>query len=167
MTGAALPKSSSQNDGSGLTARTSLRRLWPVAVIIALLVLGAVLLLTFIVQVPEELDRAAWEDMQHRYDPAAVTKVDLNGPAGPATLTGAEAQTFTRALLTGTFNESNAQHFGPTPEIGVGYTFPDEETFRSNQWPDGRFEILWSGRQFLVSSPGLARLLEEKGYVYR
>ncbi len=129
--------------------------------------LATIFVLTFIVQVPEELDRVSWEDMQRRFDPAAVTTVELTGPAGPATLTGAEAQRFTRALLAGTFSESNAQHFGPTPEIGVGYAFPGEETFRSNQWPDGRFEILWNERQFLVSSPELARLLEEKGYVYR
>jgi hypothetical protein len=149
-------------------ARISLRRLWPPVAIVALIGLAAFFVLTFIIQVPEELDRVTWEDMQRRFDPATVTTVELTAPAERrATLTGAEAQTFTRALLAGTFSESNAQHFGPTPEIGVGYAFPGEETFRSNQWPDGRFEILWNDRQFLVSSPELARLLEEKGYVYR
>jgi hypothetical protein len=157
-----------KNGGSGLAARIPLRRLWPPVAIIALIVLAAFFVLTFIVQVPEELDRVTWKDMQRRFDPAAVTKVELTGPAGrPATLTGAEALSFARALFAGTFVESNAQHFGPTPEIGVGYAFPGEETFRSNQWPDGRFEILWNDRQFLVSSPELARLLEGKGYVYR
>ena len=146
---------------------SSLRRLWPPVAVVALIVLAAYFVLTFIVQVPEELDRVTWEDMQRRFDPAAVSTVELTAPGRRVTLTGAQAQTFTRAVLAGAFNESNAQHFGPTPEVGVGYAFPGEETFRSNQWPDGRFEILWNDRQFLVSSPELARLLEEKGYVYR
>ena len=164
MTAAASLK----NDRVGLAAWVTLRRLWPPVAIIALIVLAAVFILTFIVQVPEELNRVTWEDMQRHFDPAAVATVELTGPAGRrATLTGAEAQTFTRALLAGTFSESNAQHFGPTAEIGVGFAFPGDETFRSNQWPDGRFEILWGGRQFLVSSPELTKLLEQKGYVYR
>ncbi|MCJ7797355.1 MAG: hypothetical protein MUQ56_11425 [Thermoleophilia bacterium] len=161
-------KGSFQNDGSGLTARIPLRRLWPPAAIIVLIVLAAILALTFIVQVPEELDRETWKSMQRHFDPAAVTKVELTGPAGlRATLAGPEAQSFSRALFAATFVESNAQHFGPTAEIVVVYTFPGEETFTPNQWPDGRFEVSWGGRQFLVSSPELARLLEEKGYVYR
>lgn len=157
-----------KNDGSGLAARVPLRRLWPLAVIIALIVLVVIFVFTFLVKSPEERDRATWTRMQRHFDPAAVTKVELRGPAKlQAALAGPEAQTFTQALLAGTFSETNAQHLGPTPEIGVRYTFPGEETFGSNQWPDGRFEVLWDDRQFLVSSPELARLLEEKGYVYQ
>jgi len=164
MTAAALSK----NGRVGLTARIPLRRLWPPAVIIGCIVLAVIFTLTFLVKSPEERDRATWERMQRHFDPAAVTKVELTGPAGlRATLTGPEAQTFTQALLAGTFSETNAQHLGPTAEIVVVYTFPGGETFFPNQWPDGRFELTWGGRQFLVSSPELARLLEEKGYVYR
>jgi|GEM_PF-3449474 len=165
---AAATSAARKNHRDGVAARISLQRLWPLAVIIALLLLAGIFILSFILQVPEEFDRVAWEDMRHHFDPAAVTTVELTGPAGlRATIAGPEAQAFTRGLFAGTFAESNAQHFGPTSEIGVGYSFPGEETFRSNQWPDGRFEIVWNGRQFLVSSPELARLLEEKGYVYR
>lgn len=149
-----------------MVAGLPLRRLMLPAVVIALLVLGGIFVLTFLVQVPEEIDRASWADMQHHFDPAAVNTVELTQAGLRSTLTGPEAQTFAQALLAGTFSEGNAQHFGPTPEIGVGFVFPGEEAFRSNQWPDGRFEVLWSGRQFLVSSPRLAGLLEQKGFVY-
>ena len=157
-----------KNDRVGPAARVTLRRLWLPAVIVALIVLSVILVLTFIIQVPEELDRATWQSMQHRFDPAAVSTIELTEPAGlQASLAGAEAQTFVQALLAGTFSESNAQQLGPTAEIVVVYTFPGGETFWPNQWPDGRFEVSWDGRQFLVTSPELARLLEEKGFVYR
>lgn len=149
-----------------MAAGLPLRRLMLPAAIIALLVLGGIFVLTFLIQAPEEIDRASWADMQHHFDPAAVNTVELTQAGLRTTLTGPEAQTFAQALLAGTFSESNAQHFGPTAEIVVIYTFTGEEPLTPNQWPDGRFEVLWSGRQFLVSSPRLAGLLEQKGFVY-
>ena len=56
---------------------------------------------------------------------------------------------------------------GPTAEIVITYNFPTDQVLSPNQWPDGRFEVRWGGRQFLVQSPELARLLQVRGFTYQ
>ena len=53
-------------------------------------------------------------DLQSRFDPATVLRVQLTDPPQPDVfLTGTDAEAFAAALLGGTFDESNAQHYGP------------------------------------------------------
>ena len=114
------------------------------------------------------LNRAAWADLRSRFHPTTVLRVQLTGPSRPDVfLTGTDAEAFATALVGGTFDESSALRYSPTAEIVITYTFPGDQVFSPNQWPDGSFEVSWGGRQFLVQSPELARLLQESGFTYQ
>jgi hypothetical protein len=105
--------------------------------------------------------------MQHEIATAKVVSVALRGPrTADASITGAECQEFVRALVAGTFDEDNPNNYGPTPEVSALFTCADGQVIIANEWPDGRFELRYEDRQFLVRAPGLEVLLRQRGFVY-
>jgi hypothetical protein len=62
--------------------------------------------------------------------------------------------------------KGNPNNYRPTPDVLVGLSYAGHDRVGANQWPEGRIELRWDERQFLVSSPELASLLREKGLVY-
>jgi hypothetical protein len=137
-----------------------------------ILLLGAVAAAVVLMVVGHALFRRdeaeLWSDIQKEFAVSPILSVELRAD-GPEqmTLTGVDAEAFSKALLAATFSEGNPDNYGPTPAVLASFDYTGHERFGANQWPDGRFELRWDERQFLVSSPELAALLREKGFVYQ
>jgi hypothetical protein len=111
---------------------------------------------------------AQWQEIQETLVTGEIQAVELVAPDRRQPLESpAEILRFVQAAVSGTFDEDNPNHTGPTPEITVLFLFGNDEPLALNQWPDGRFELQRGGRQFLIEAPQLAALLEERGIVYR
>jgi hypothetical protein len=54
-----------------------------------------------------------------------------------------------------------------TTAVVVLLHYADGRALTPNQWPDGRFEVRYEERQFLVRCPELEALLKERGFVYK
>lgn len=109
-----------------------------------------------------------WADVQRDLGARPVASVELIADGRDNTAeTGAEADALADAFLAGTFDEDNPENFGPTAAVVTLFRYEGLEPLAVNQWPDGRFELRKSGRQFLIASPELAELLRERGFVYR
>jgi hypothetical protein len=127
------------------------------------LVLAALVVVVSGCQSPED----RWSEMQQEIAGAEVVSVALRGPrTANSVITGAECQEFVRALIAGTFDEDNPNDYGPTPEVSALFTCADGQAIVANEWPDGRFELRYKDRQFLVRAPKLELLLESRGFDY-
>jgi len=109
-----------------------------------------------------------WHEMGQELSRAEIATVEIRAP-GPTRVVvdNAEVQVFVQALASGTFAEENRRNFGPTAEVVVLFTSRDGQVSAANQWPDGRFELVYRGSQFLVEAPDLEQLLRLRGFTPR
>jgi hypothetical protein len=106
-----------------------------------------------------------WDELKADMEHESVRSVVLTGP-GPReeTLTGMDCQRAVDAFLTGVFAEDNPNDLGPTAAIVASFELTQSGWVNANQWPDGRFEVQYKDRQFLVGCPQFASILRSRGF---